>query len=451
MSRFLRFSLIWLASLLCLLLAVGGLNAFVDPYEVFGSARIAGINRFKPQTKDHMMLAKTYQVERARPVTVLLGSSRVLIGLDPASKWFPPQMRPVYDFGVPGVYTSSNYRGLLEAFAGGRLRYALVFLDFENFFRPTPVSTVLDEEHRRYRVLTDGRPNPDRPLQKAQDAFLSLFTIGALQDSLATVLAQRDDPVLDLRPDGSSTEAEFIRAARTDGVHELFAQKDVFEAERAARAAKLFANWRGPMPNLADVRDIVAFCRTHGIALTLAISPTHADALDIYWADGLWPRLEQWKTELASLVQQAGGGAVQLWDFDGYDSYATEPVPAAGDRRSTVRWFWEPSHFGKALGELMLQRMFGQGAPDLGALLTPESVAARHAAVRAQHLAYVCDRAGRLDPASAPPARNCSNLDTQAPSTTTEAAPAAVAAAGPPLRGRVPCAAPCDLRTPAGE
>lgn len=105
MSRFLRFSLTWLAALLCLLLAISGLNALVDPYEVFGAARIAGINEFKPAAKNHMMLAKTYQVEREHPVTVLLGSSRVLIGLDPASQWFPPRMRPVYDFGVPGVFT----------------------------------------------------------------------------------------------------------------------------------------------------------------------------------------------------------------------------------------------------------------------------------------------------------------------------------------------------------
>ena len=162
--------------------------------------------------------------------------------------------------------------------------------------------------------------------------------------------------------------------------------------ERAANAASAFANWHGPSPNLNDVAKMIAFCRTHGIGLTLAIPPTHADALEIYWTAGLWPRLEQWKTELASMVQQEGGGESPLWDFGGYDAYATEPVPPAGDLGSATKWFWEPSHFKKPLGELMLQRMFGTGS-QLGVQLTEENVASRNAAVRAQREAYLRSRA----------------------------------------------------------
>jgi hypothetical protein len=74
-----------------------------------------------------------------------------------------------------------------------------------------------------------------------------------------------------------------------------------------------------------------------------------------------------------------------------YSPFSTEPVPAAGDRRTTTRWFWETSHFKKQLGEIMIQTMFGQGAPEFGARLTPETVTARNAEVRSQRQARVCD------------------------------------------------------------
>ena len=51
MTRSNRFCLIWLASLLLIELLVGGINFVIDPYDVFGSARIVGLNEFKPQAK----------------------------------------------------------------------------------------------------------------------------------------------------------------------------------------------------------------------------------------------------------------------------------------------------------------------------------------------------------------------------------------------------------------
>src|SRR5229473_1615186 len=140
-----RFCLIWLISLPLLLLLVGGINFLIDPYDVFGSVRMVGLNQFKPQAKNHMMLAKTHQVARVQPVTVLVGSSRVLIGLDAKSPWLAPSLRPVYNYGVPGVGTYANYRSLQEAFWGGRLKNALILLDFENFLSPDQEATAPGE------------------------------------------------------------------------------------------------------------------------------------------------------------------------------------------------------------------------------------------------------------------------------------------------------------------
>jgi hypothetical protein len=387
------FLAIWAVSLVGLALLVGALNLIVDPYEVFGVPRIAGISLLKPITKNHAMLAKTFQVARAHPVTVLIGSSPVHIGVDAAAQAWPPDMRPVYNYGIPGAYeTSTSLRTLQEAVATGTVKNAVVFLDFQNFFSPENPDPVLLEADRRFRFRPDGMSNPDSRMQRANDMFLSLETMGALIDSLTTIALQRRSNVLNLAPDGSGTEAEFIDAARTDGMYDLFAQKDAFEAKRAAKLARIMAGWRGTLPDMDAVVAIIAFARAHAIKLTLVIAPHHVDAVELYWRVGLWPRVEQLKTELTTLVAAQGDRTVTLWDFLDYSSFNTEPIPPAGDRRTPTSWFWEPTHFKKQLGEVMIQRMFGGDAPQFGMELTPNNVAERNAGIKAARHALVCER-----------------------------------------------------------
>lgn len=404
---------IWAGSLAGLGLLAVAFNLAVDPYEVFGTPRMAGISLFKPITKNHAMLAKTNQVARFHPATVVIGSSPVHIGIDASTPVWPEAMGPVFNYGIPGVYeTSTSLRILQEAVATGGVKSAVVFLDFQNFFSPENPDPALLEADRRFRSLPDGNPNPDSRMQRANDMFLSVATAGALIDSVTTVALQRRPNVLDLASGGSGTEADFIDAARNDGMHDLFAQKDAAEAARAAKLAPVMAGWRGPLPDLDAVAAIVAFARARDIGLTLVIAPHHVDALELYWRAGLWPRVEQLKTELTALVA-AQHGAVTLWDFLDYSSFNAEPVPAAGDRRTPTSWFWEPTHFKKQLGDVMIQRMFGRDAPAFGMILTADTVAARNAEIRAARRSLVCERKQPvLTALEAPPAGRCLRIET---------------------------------------
>ncbi len=366
-----RFCTALLISLACILAMVGVFDAVVDPYDVIGMERIAGLNAFKPQATLHGLMTKTYQVERVRPVTVLLGSSRVDLGLDPASAAWPAPMKPVFNYGIDGGSTFDAWRNLQEAAATGRLRHAVVLLDFEDFWLPRRTGPRgPSESERRYWTTPDGQANPDRRAQRLRDLFLSTLTLGALQDSIATVLAQRQSLPFDLRRDGLRTDGDFVREAEADGYSALFREKTKFAIPVASRGARSLARWQGAMPNLEIVGDIIAFCRQHGIALTLIISPTHAELLNVYQRVGLWPWFEAWKRQLASLLPPEASSSISLWDFSGYTPYSIEPVPAKGDRRTALRWFWELHHFKRALGDRLIGRIFRGTPADMGAELT---------------------------------------------------------------------------------
>src|ERR1051326_7149091 len=380
-----RFLTIWAVALVAVLVFVAAMNVAVNPYDRFAWHRIPHVNVLKPAIKNYASLTKLYQIERARPVTAVLGTSRAYLGIDSASPAWPESYQPVYNYGLPGTTMGrSLMRELREAWSTGNLRHAVAFLDFPAFFAPDPPVNG-DADQLRLMFLDNGAPNPGQRLQRIQDTFLSMFTLAALRDSVVTVMSQSGgNTVLDLRPDGTSTDADFANAARAEGMNAVFAQKDAYDLSRIHVFQSVLADWKGPMPNMGIIRDMIRFCREHDVTLTLILASSHVDALEIYRRAGLWPRIEQIKVDLASLVAEANSGIITAWDFLDYAPYATEKLPPPNDKITPIHWFWEPVHFKRALGEVMLQRVFHGAPADFGAPLTEATVEARNVAVREQ-------------------------------------------------------------------
>jgi len=385
-----RFLWTWSAALVTMLALAAGLNAVVNPYELFAWQRIPGLNEYKPGTRNHVALAKAAQVERARPVTVILGTSRAYLAMDAASPVWPEADRPVYNYGTPGSNMSEVlFRELRQAWGTGRLRHAVAILDVPAFLAPDP-PPGRGPDQRRLLFLDDGAANPDRRAQSLDDAFLSVLTLGALVDSVHTVLARRGgDLVLDLRADGTATAADFLDVARAEGMNALFTQKDEYDLARVAGFRRVLADWHGPMPNMNILRDMIQFCLRHDVTLTLILGSAHVDQMEIYRQAGLWPYIEQLKADLAKLVDEAHSDSITAWDFVEYGPYTTESVPPRGDRVTRMRWFWEPVHFQRALGEIMLQRVLHGAPADFGAPLTMATVEARNEFVRDQQRAFI--------------------------------------------------------------
>src|ERR1043165_8837972 len=106
-----RFLLAWLVLVPAILLAVAAANVAVDAYLIFGTPRIAGFNQLKPGFVDHEATVKVNQVARVAPRTILLGTSKVQVALNPEDPLWPQASRPVFNFGVAGsrVYSQGLY------------------------------------------------------------------------------------------------------------------------------------------------------------------------------------------------------------------------------------------------------------------------------------------------------------------------------------------------------
>lgn len=392
-----RYLAVLFGATLAVLAAVAAFNVAVDPYAVFGSPRVERFNARKPAASNHTAMAKAHQIEAVAPRTVLLGTSRVDIGFDPDHPAWPPADRPVYNYGVPEASILNLESQLRHAVRAGPVQRALVGLEFHDFLRARldPARPLSEIEHR---FVAFGQGGTARTLQLAQDRFVAAMTLKALLDSGFTVAAQFAPRSGDLGALGLTSEAPYAALAAKDGMHLLFRQKDLQLLQARRHAAEVLAGHpANDFAELALLRSLLQYAQANGIALDLVIPPYHAHYFEIVDATGLWPRFEAWKAALVDLVEEhrrrAGAVRVTLWDFASYDPYTTEAVPRDGDRRTLMQWFWEPVHFRKPLGDLMLARMLGGDATAFGVELTPQTLAARLEEGRVQRAAYRARRA----------------------------------------------------------
>jgi hypothetical protein len=203
--------------------------------------------------------------------------------------------------------------------------------------------------------------------------------------------------------DGRENPALLERRLREEG-----GQRNVFRASAKEGLTRL--NFPPPRAHFALVGPdgdtqlkhlarMIEIARKDHIDLRLFISPTHAIQSEVLRVAGLWPEFEAWKRQLVTLLdddmqRHLGQQPIPLWDFSGYNSITTEPVPPPGDTRSRMKWYWESSHYRKELGDLVLDRLLeyegaGRAIPvDFGILLTRDNLVHHLNAIRLDGLNY---------------------------------------------------------------
>lgn len=373
--------------------AIAAFNYAVDPYLLFNVQRTPGFNNVKPSAETRERMMKAYQIQRTSARTMVIGTSRPDLGLDPATPSWPSSARPVYNLGLVGAPLADSVKYLrhyVAAHDGKGPETLIVGLDFEDFLRLRPTSpTPSDKPHvpneMEERLLVDmnGRPNSARLARVMQDRAQGLLSLDALEDSVQTLLHNRWKPLSDLEPNGHLSEAAMRDAVRADGYALVFDQKNRDTINRYAKPRRYLTDTSdGPMNNADAIQDLLAFSKQHDIGIIFTIQPSHVSRLELLDQMGYWPEYEHWKRVLTDIVAQADANQrVTLWDFSGFEEPMRESVPPKG--KGTMRWFWDPVHYNSKLGDRIVARLFGtNGSEDLGVRLTPQNIDTRIAQVR---------------------------------------------------------------------
>ncbi len=395
-------------------LALGAvaLTLWVDPYRMYATPVVTGWTELKPRIYQETGIAKTYQLERVRPRTLLLGNSRVQIGLDPQSRYWPPNAQPVFNAAEDGTGLATALEMLRESIAVRIPDTVIIGLDFLDFLqRPTPADADLFANRgdaRRLLVNGAGRPNPDRPMQIWRDRFTSTLTISAVYDSIATLLDQNPETSVTMTTRGFNPLHQYSVYVSRNGYYELFAQKQaIYDAQYRQYPAPDFA-YPLELSSFRYLREIIDLSAKSKIRLIMYIHPYHADYLEMLHQVGLWPSFENWKRAVVRFVDAENrrlSTNFMLYDFAGYDRFTTEPVPPPGDTRTTMRWYWESAHYKNALGDEVLATILGE-THGFGSPLTVLNVEDRLAAIHKARDRFLATGQRGVAEASPSPARD---------------------------------------------
>ncbi len=383
-EKYKRFLRLWFAVVLAFLGVTALFNCLVDPYGLFDTSRIENFNAIKPAAGTHVRLAKPYQVIGFNPRTVIGGNSRPELGLDPNNGCWPTELRPIFNLGLPGAGTYMQARALQHAIADKEVELVLWGVDFLDFlnvhakgYDPGKWPQKRAAFENRFKINADGSQNQIYSLNKLQDQLYALFSLDTMKDSLQTILEQRNHNASSIRRDGFNPARDYLDMIAWEGQGVLFSQKNKSLAKMFARPElRLFQEESHWSEEYESVRQFLKFVQKYKVRVVLFINPYHVDYLSLLELSGRWPAFELWKRKLTSL---AGEFNVELWDFSEINSFTTEKAPVLGDKTKTLKWFWEPAHYRREYGDLMLSRILKRtcgngGSEPVGNLLSDKNI-----------------------------------------------------------------------------
>jgi len=376
----------WLIAVVALMSGAVALNLWVDPYGLY---RTYGPGDVKPHSVTQGGLVKPYQVLRISPRAIILGNSRSEVGFDPKDSAWPEPLRPVFNLALPGTGTRVDRRLFEHVEAVNPPRVIVLGVDFMDFLMSPDAEEGEPDIGNRLVVAPDGRPNSRRWRRMLEDGASTLISLDAVFYSLDTLRQRGNDGAATLTAAGFNPMKDYQRLVRDEGYFDFFRQRDIENIKAYQQRPKnLFTRGTLTSPAFDDISAILDEADAHQIQVYVLIYPYHANLLEILRLTGCWGLFEEWKRELVRRVAAHQRNHDVLWDFSGYHRYAQEPVPAAGDRKTEVRWYWEAGHFKKELGHEILQCIFNGCDDSFGVKLTPNNVEEHLAAIQEEGRRY---------------------------------------------------------------
>ena len=413
-----KFTFVTFGCVAFLLALLYGFLRYMDPLYYYGARDRAWANAVRYSAVDYPEMSKIYALGWFRPQTLILGTSRAQIGLDPTHRKFAHQ--PVYNLGYPGSNMPQTLALFQHAVATQRIKQVVLGADFFAFRVSHGGARNLNlPQFDRLNVRLDGRPTPLlRHLRAlAEDFWFATFSATAVRLSLQDWLTNsRRFDLRNMRWVMKRNGHNVLRNLQPqplpyEGIFSSFEaayMRDLTQGQFCLRAETGYSQ-------LDDFRLLVQTARERNIDLRILVSPAHASLWEVLDKAGLWDSWETWKRELVRIGAEESqpGWSVRVFDFSGYTEITIDPVPINAPEMQMTN-YWDPSHYKKETGDRILDIVLADEPPTkgpIGGLITPSNIEHHLAAVRdarALWRARAPEQARRIkDPPPGTPAKRC--------------------------------------------
>lgn len=344
----------YLLLLLLFTLAVSTVAAvfsyLTDPYGIYRHSTKTSWFVRKVAAPDKGRTIKPYQAMQTNPATLLIGNSRVEVGMPVQHAFY--QQADVYNLGLPGAGIAMQYDYAWHVIRSrGSVRQVVIALDFLDFTSSeNNISTEADRSRWQQR-LQYHLANPDTAQHHygfiLQERLSLLLSTTALTDAIYTVFAQTQKTNA-LNAQGFNDGGVYYQQVASEGFSVLYQQKAAELTQRLA-AETLFVT--GKSHHFNTLHSFISLLKAEQIDIFLLINPYQQPYLANLEQHQLTAELQLWKQQLVQLAKQH---QLTLYDFAIASPPVTEVVNLSSKNAADSVYFWEPSHYRPALGSLML-------------------------------------------------------------------------------------------------
>lgn len=316
MNQSARYILIFFSLCFIGIASFAAVNYVVDPFG-FYRPHDRGAFVIKPAMTNFEAMSKARIIEKLRPQTIIIGSSRADYGLDPSHPSFDDN---AYNGALKGLtmkYLPETIHHAIDNGAG----HIVLGLDFFMF----------------NDAMVSGHD------MNADGGWLTLVSFSTLKPTLKTLLLQNDPDQPDMTVKGMHTSNDLDKKTRENGTQWLFEHSekgylsDIY-FPHPHREFNFGESWK----NLEDAFDKI---HSSDVKLTVFVAPVHIRTLILIKQSGLWPEYIEWRNQLQNIAHKYG---YTLKDYTAVTSITTEDIS------SNMRYYWDNSHYKPALGNMIL-------------------------------------------------------------------------------------------------
>jgi len=377
----------------------GAFNSLINPYLIYPSPRIAGLSSLKVASGTREPIMKAYDAPRHAASTLILGSSRSDIGLDPQAAQWSPDQRPVYNMSLAGSNLAQSVAYLehyLRERSGAQgLKRLYVGLDFESYLHSNEgsskraIAASLAPDDIRIGVAPSLRS--EVRLQRLKDMIWSTLSLDATVDSVSTMLASMRGQGSDIRDDGQFADFIMSQGVVSNGYQGLFEAAHLNYLKFYGNSQRLLErsgtaidmNWKA-------FETLIELCVEHHLELNIYLQPAHAERWDLLQRLGHGQDLEQWKADVLAGVQagRRRGIQVRLFDLAGFDKAHIQEVPIDrfGSGSSSFNYFDSVHYRGDLAQSLLNALVSARVDPSIGVAIDDEQALTERQLQVRQHM-----------------------------------------------------------------
>ncbi|MGJ0370776.1 hypothetical protein [Aliarcobacter cryaerophilus] len=282
-----------------------------------------------------MRLIKAINIEKIKPISIVLGTSRAEMAIDPDHEYF---IKPSYNLANAGstMYETKYY--LKEAILQGKLKKVLLVADWR-MFNDVSMKKVID-----FETYFENR-----------NIYKYLLNYKVFQDSLFTI---KNKNIVSLYNNNGQMKEDYLnKIVLSNGGHYKTMIKEEKNYYKELSDNNLYKDTQ--KSSLLDFIEILELCYKNDIELDIVFGPSHIrqwEAFD-YYKD--YETLLTWKKDLVEIVQKVANKfnniPFRIVDFAVYNEYTSEKIPT--EENQSMVYHYEGSHYKPKLGEMLLKSL----------------------------------------------------------------------------------------------